>query len=283
MNRMRARIFAPAKINLFLHVVGRRPDGYHLLQTAFRMLNRGDWIDLAVREDGEIHRTSELEGVPEEADLVVRAAKLLQQKTGCRYGADIAVEKNLPMGGGLGGGSSDAASVLFGLNRLWGINAERETLQNWGLELGADVPFFIFGQTAFAEGVGEKLRPLRVAPAWYVVVEPPVSIATAEIFSAEDLTRDTETLIIASFPEAVSRNDLQPVVCRRYPQVRDALDKLGAFGEPRMSGSGACVFLACESEEKAQAVLKSLPAGVRAWSAESLERHPLVDWVGPER
>jgi len=283
MNRMRARIFAPAKINLFLHVVGRRPDGYHLLQTAFRMLNRGDWIDLAVREDGEIHRTSELEGVPEASDLVVRAAKLMQQKTGCKLGVDIAVDKKLPMGGGLGGGSSDAASVLLGLNRLWGINVERETLQAWGLELGADVPFFIFGEPAFAEGVGERLQPLRVAPAWYVVVEPPVSIATAEIFTAEDLTRDTEALIIASFPEAVNRNDLQPVVCRRYPQVRDALDKLGAFGEPRMSGSGACVFLACESGERAQAVLKSLPADMKAWSAESLERHPLADWVGPER
>ncbi len=283
MNRMRARIFAPAKINLFLHVVGRRPDGYHLLQTAFRMLNRGDWVDLCVREDGEVRRTTELAGVPEASDLVVRAARLLQSKTGCRLGVDIAVEKNLPMGGGLGGGSSNAASVMLALNRLWGINAEREILQEWGLELGADVPFFIFGQSAFAEGVGEKLQPLRLAPSWYVVVEPPVSVATAEIFSAKDLTRDSEILIMPSFPEAGNRNDLQPVVCRRYPEVGAALDLLNTFGEATMSGSGACVFLPCEGEGKAQAVLAKLPVHVRAWAAEGLERHPLFDWVGPER
>jgi len=280
---MRARVFAPAKINLFLHVIGRRPDGYHLLQTAFRMLNHGDWIYLAVREDGEIRRMSELSGVAAESDLVVRAARLLQQKTGCRLGVDIALEKNLPMGGGLGGGSSDAASVLLALNRLWGINAERKMLQAWGLELGADVPFFIFGENAFAEGVGERLHALRLAPAWYVVIEPPVCVPTAEIFTAEDLTRDTEPLIIASFPDAPTRNDLQPVVCRKYPQVHSALTMLEAFGAARMSGSGACVFLACESEVEARAVLEKLPSGVKAWCAEGLDQHPLFDSVGPER
>ncbi len=283
MNRMRARVFAPAKINLFLHVVGRRPDGYHLLQTAFRMLNHGDWITLVVRADGEVRRVSDLPGVPPDSDLVVRAARLLQEKTGCRLGVDISVEKSLPMGGGLGGGSSDAASVLLGLNRLWGINAERKTLEAWGLELGADVPFFIFGESAFAEGVGEQLHPVRVAPAWYVVVEPPVSVATAEIFSAKDLTRDSELTTIASFPEAVTRNDLQAVVCRKYKQVGDAIEMLEAFGEPRMSGSGACVFLSCKSEDKAQAVLAKLPSHVKAWVAEGLDHHPLSDWVGPER
>ena len=193
------RVFAPAKINLFLHVVGRRPDGYHLLETAFRMLSRGDWITLTLREDGEIHRTSALAGVAEESDLVVRAARLMKTNTNCRFGVDIAVEKKLPMGGGLGGGSSDAASVMLGLNRLWALGLSRGTLQQWGLTLGADVPFFLFGQSAFAQGVGEKLQPIALAPASYVVIEPPVAVPTQKIFTADDLTRDTEPTIIARF------------------------------------------------------------------------------------
>ncbi|WP_172200994.1 4-(cytidine 5'-diphospho)-2-C-methyl-D-erythritol kinase [Niveibacterium sp. COAC-50] len=278
-----ARVPAPAKINLFLHVVGRRADGYHLLQSAFRLLDRSDWITLTVRDDGKINRLSELAGVPPEQDLVVRAARLLQQKAGVALGVDIEVEKRLPMGGGLGGGSSDAASILLALNVLWGVNAERETLQTWGLELGADVPFFIFGRSAFVEGVGERMQPLDLAPAWYVVVEPGVQVPTAEIFSAEDLTRNTEPTIIASFPGSPTRNDLQPVVCRRYPAVAQAVEMLGAMGDARMSGSGACVFLSCESEAEAQAVLAKLPAEVVAWSARGLDWHPLHDWAGPAR
>lgn len=177
---------APAKINLFLHIVGRRPDGYHLLQTAFRMLDWGDEITLQRRDDGLILRTSDVPGVPAESDLVVRAARALQAASGSRFGADIGVLKRIPMGGGLGGGSSDAASVLLALNRLWGCGLSRQALQDLGLKLGADVPFFIFGETAFAEGVGEALRPLAVPPAWYVVVAPPVSVPTAEIFSAKE-------------------------------------------------------------------------------------------------
>lgn len=276
------RVFAPAKINLFLHVVGRRPDGYHLLETAFRMLAHGDWITLTLREDGEIHRTSALHGVPEESDLVVRAARLLQSKTNCRLGVDIAVDKILPMGGGLGGGSSDAASVLLGLNRLWDLGVPRETLQRWGLALGADVPFFLFGRTAFAKGIGEELEALKLAPACYVVVEPPVAVPTEKIFSAEDLTRDTEATIIARFPELPTRNDLEPVACRLFPEVASAIEVLGAFGEARMSGSGSSVFLQCADITEAHKVVAALPRTTRAWVAQSLDEHPLFEWANPE-
>lgn len=277
------RVFAPAKINLFLHVVGRRPDGYHLLETAFRMLAHGDWITLTLRGDGEIHRTSVLDGVAEESDLVVRAARLMQTNTKCRLGVDIAVEKKLPMGGGLGGGSSDAASVMLGLNRLWGLGLSRGTLQQWGLSLGADLPFFLFGQSAFAQGVGEKLQPLSLAPASYLVVEPAVAVPTEQIFKADDLTRDTEPTIIARFPELPTRNDLEPVARRLFPEVDAALRVLGAFGEARMSGSGSSIFLHCANDAQAREVLAKLPEGTRAWIAKSLDRHPLFDWVASDR
>lgn len=277
------RVFAPAKINLFLHVVGRRPDGYHLLETAFRMLSHGDWITLARREDGQIHRTSALDGVPEESDLVVRAARLMQQKTGSPLGVDIAVEKKLPMGGGLGGGSSDAASVMLGLNRLWGLGLSRETLQQWGLTLGADVPFFLFGRSAFAQGVGEELQPLALAPASYVVVEPPIAVPTAEIFTADDLTRDTEPTIIARFPELPTRNDLEPVARRLFPEVDAAIEMLGTFGEARMSGSGSSVFLPCADAAEARKLVAKLPSRTRAWIADSLDKHPLFDWADSDQ
>lgn len=245
---------APAKINLFLHIVGRRPDGYHLLQTAFRMLDWGDEITLQRRDDGLILRTSDVPGVPAESDLVVRAARALQAASGSRFGADIGVLKRIPMGGGLGGGSSDAASVLLALNRLWGCGLSRQALQDLGLKLGADVPFFIFGETAFAEGVGEALRPLAVPPAWYVVVAPPVSVPTAEIFSAKELTRDTEILIMQGFAAHKTRNDMQAVVCVKYPEVAESLEWLSQYGDARMSGSGACLFAPFDTEGQARQV-----------------------------
>lgn len=279
---------APAKINLFLHVTGRRPDGYHLLQTAFRMLDHGDTLDFAPRGDGRILRINDVPGVPAEADLVVRAAQLLQRRSGCTKGAEIRVDKRLPMGGGLGGGSSDAATTLIALNRLWGLDCSRRELQDWALELGADLPFFIFGETAWAEGVGEALRPLALPEAWYVVVEPPVSVPTVEIFRSKSLTRDTLPLIMPVFPalqlaeflDTRGHNDLQPVACDLYPEVRRAIDALGRFGHARMSGSGACVFLPCESEQKALEVLAAVKnEGWRAWHARSLDRHPMHAWV----
>lgn len=273
------RVPAPAKINLFLHIVGRRPDGYHLLQTAFRMLDWGDEITLRRRDDGLILRTTDVPGVPAEADLVVRAARALQAASGSAFGAEIGVLKRIPMGGGLGGGSSDAASVLLALNRLWGCGLSRRALQEIGLKLGADVPFFVFGETAFAEGVGEALSPLAVPPAWYVVVAPPVSVPTAEIFSAKELTRDTEILIMQGFAAHKTRNDMQAVVCVKYPEVAESLEWLSQCGDARMSGSGACLFAPFDTEGQARQVAASAPSGWKVWVARGLDRHPLKDWV----
>lgn len=270
---------APAKINLFLHIVGRRPDGYHLLQTAFRMLDWGDEITLQRRDDGLIVRTTDVPGVPAESDLVVRAARALQAASGSPFGAEIGVLKRIPMGGGLGGGSSDAASVLLALNRLWGCGLSRKALQEIGLKLGADVPFFVFGETAFAEGVGEDLRPLAVPPAWYVMVAPPVSVPTAEIFSAKELTRNTEILIMQGFAAHKTRNDMQAVVCMKYPEVAESLEWLSQYGDARMSGSGACLFAPFDSEGQAQQVAAKAPSGWKVWVARGLDRHPLKDWV----
>lgn len=270
---------APAKLNLFLHVTGRRADGYHLLQTAFRLLDWGDTLSFAARGDGAIRRLGEVPGVAPELDLVVRAASLLQATTGCRRGADIALVKRLPMGGGLGGGSSDAATTLIALNRLWQTGLKRQELAELGLRLGADVPFFVFGRDAFAEGVGEQLQPLELPPAWYVIVAPPVNIPTVEIFRAGELTRNTEPITITDFAAHATRNDLQPVACSLYPEVGAAIDWLAQFAPARMTGSGACVFAEVASEMDADRIVGSCPPPYRAWKAKSLSRHPLYDWV----
>lgn len=266
---------APAKLNLFLHVTGRRADGYHLLQSVFRFIDYGDTVWLGVRQDGEIRRLQDIPGVPAEQDLTVRAAKLLQQEGGCPLGADIRLEKRLPMGGGLGGGSSDAATALLALNHLWDLGLPRRKLQELALQLGADVPVFVFGQAAFAEGVGEKLTPISLAPAWYVVLIPPVAVATAGVFAAPELTRNTPPIKIADFLSGAGRNDLQPVVVKEYPEVARHLDWLGRFGEARMTGSGACVFLAVENEAGAHAILQELPQDMQGFVARGLDRHPL--------
>ena len=280
-----AALPAPAKINLFLHVVGRRPDGYHLLQTAFRLLDRSDILRFSPREDGLVRLARPLPGVPEASDLCVRAARLLHAEGGTRQGVTIAVDKRLPMGGGLGGGSSDAATVLLALNRLWDLNLPRQRLQELGLTLGADVPFFLFGQSAFAQGVGEDLQPLDLPPAWYLVVEPPAVVSTAEIFSDQHLTRNTEILRMPTFPAGddgglFGRNDLEPVTCRRYPQVALALDWLAGQGAARMSGSGACVFVSFKSEFEAKGALARVPDGWQAWVAQGLDEHPLRRCAG---
>jgi 4-diphosphocytidyl-2-C-methyl-D-erythritol kinase len=270
---------APAKLNLFLHVVGRRPDGYHLLQSLFRLVDHGDTLHFAPREDGRILCVRPLAGVPEENDLCVRAARLLQEASGCRQGVEIALEKRLPMGGGLGGGSSDAATVLLALNRLWGLRWPRERLQALGLRLGADVPFFVFGRNAFAEGIGEALQAVNLPPAWYLVIEPPVGVSTAEIFSAPNLTRDTKPIKMADFSAGwgglYGQNDLEPVVCERYPEVAQALAWLRQHAEARMTGSGACVFAPFAAEQDARAVLAAMPEGMTGWVARGLDEHPL--------
>jgi len=266
---------APAKINLFLHIVGRRADGYHLLQTVFQFLDYGDELRFTLRDDGAIRRATPLPGVAEHQDLTVRAAMLLKQFGGITQGVDIAVEKRLPLGAGLGGGSSDAATTLLALNRLWGLGLGRQALQDLGLRLGADVPVFVFGQSAFAEGVGEKLQPVALPPAWYVVLVPPVSVPTAEIFAHPELTRDTDPIKIADFSAGSGHNDLEPMVCRLYPQVAECLAWLKAYGDARMSGSGACVFAGFSSEADARRVFALKPPAMDGFVAQGLDRHPL--------
>lgn len=269
---------APAKLNLFLHVVGRRPDGYHLLQTLFRFIDLSDTLQFTLREDGVVRRSNGIDGVPEEQDLCVRAARLLQQETGCTLGVDIALEKRIPMGGGLGGGSSDAATTLLALNKLWGLGLTRERLMQLGLRLGADVPVFVFGENAFAEGVGEKLQAYAVPEAWYVVLFPPVQVPTARIFARPELTRNTNSLTIRALPTAELHNDLQPVVCKLYPEVERHLVWLGRFAPAMMTGSGACVFAGFAAETAARDVLRQLPADMRGVVARGLAQHPLKDF-----
>jgi 4-diphosphocytidyl-2-C-methyl-D-erythritol kinase len=282
---------APAKLNLFLHVCGRRPDGYHLLQTVFQMLDHGDTLHFTLRSDGAIRRITDVPGIPEAQDLIVRALHLLAAEFERRHGRkapgiDVEIEKILPMGGGLGGGSSDAATALMAANHLWQAGLDRDELIALGLPLGADIPFFIFGQTAFAEGVGEALQPVDVPERWYVVIEPGVSVPTAAIFSSEDLTRNTEPVTIADFsrclvsqtnPGLFGKNDLQAVASRLFPPVAEAIEWLGRYGEARMTGSGACVFCAFSTESEAGEVLSNVPAVWTAWKAKSLARHPLAE------
>ncbi len=275
---------APAKINLFLHVVGRRLDGYHLLQSVFQLLDWGDTLDFQLRDDAQIVHSNPLPGVPAETDLCVRAARLLQQtmhnKGQTIQGCEIRIEKQLPMGGGLGGGSSDAATTLIALNHLWKAGLSRTQLQNLALQLGADVPFFVFGENAFAEGVGEQLQAIASEEAWYVVLAPEVMIPTPQIFSANDLTRNSEHVKIADFSSDAKtlrefgRNDLQAVAERLFPVVAEVRKWLEKFGDARMTGSGSCVFCHVEDEFHADVIVKSAP--VKAWKAKTLKRHPLA-------
>lgn len=266
---------APAKLNLFLHVVGRRPDGYHLLQTLFRFLDYGDTLAIEPRRDGVIALARPLPGVPVESDLCHRAATLLRDHAGCRLGADIALTKRLPMGGGLGGGSSDAATVLMALNRLWGLDLPRQELQSLGLRLGADVPVFVFGRSAFAEGVGERLQPVALPPASYVVLIPPVQVATAAIFSHPGLTRNTPEMRISPLSEGCGHNDLEPVAVAAYPVIGEYLRWLGQYGDARMTGSGACVFAAFADRARAEQVFAQRPEEMQGFVADGLDVHPM--------
>jgi 4-diphosphocytidyl-2-C-methyl-D-erythritol kinase len=272
----RRRWPAPAKLNLFLHVVGRRADGYHLLQTVLRLIDLVDWIEFSPREDGAIRLAEPLPGVPEDADLTVRAARLLQEVGAVRTGVTIRVAKRIPIGGGLGGGSSDAATTLIALDELWGTGLSRAELSALAVRLGADVPFFLLGRNAFAEGIGERLTPLDLGPAWYVVITPQVAVSTREIFSSTALTRDTKPLTITAFFAGLGRNDLEPVVCGRFPQVARALEWLKGFGDARMSGSGASVFAAFRTESEARAVVARIPGEWRGIAVRGLDRHPLA-------
>ena len=270
---------APAKLNLFLHVTGRRADGYHLLQTAFQLIDRCDTLDIQLRDDAQIRRCNDIPGVPADSDLIVRAARLLQQHTHCPLGADLTLHKRLPMGGGLGGGSSDAATTLMALNHLWQTGLSREELMQLGLQLGADVPFFIFGSNAFAEGVGEELQAIETPDCWFVVIEPGVQVPTPAIFSAKELTRDSKPVRIADFPsdtKVIWKNDLQTVACAMFPEIGEAVTWLAEFGDAKMTGSGSSVFCAVNDESVADKILMQVPDRWKSWKAKALNHHPLM-------
>jgi 4-diphosphocytidyl-2-C-methyl-D-erythritol kinase len=271
---------APAKLNLMLQIVGRRADGYHLLQTVFRFISYSDRLTFRLRADGRIVRVNPLPGVAEDADLCVRAARALQREAGVSPGADIMLDKCLPLAGGLGGGSSDAATTLIALNRLWRIGFDRDRLARIALELGADVPVFVMGSNAFAEGVGERLQPVPLPPAWYVVLVPPVAVSTARVFSDPELKRDSNPIRISAFSAELGRNSLEPAVCRDYPEVARHLTWLRRFGDAALTGSGACVFAAFPTVRAAEKVFAELPPTLHGFVARGLDAHPLRDWNG---
>ena len=269
---------APAKLNLFLHVLGRRTDGYHELQTLFQMLDYGDELNFTVRTDSQIKLLTEFPGVAHDDNLIVRAARLLQKNTGCATGIDIECIKRLPMGGGLGGGSSNAASTLVALNKLWGTELSITQLAALSLKLGADVPVFIHGQTAWGEGIGERLSPIKLPEKWYVVLVPPCSISTAEIFNSPELTRNTSPITIAAFLEGGGQNDCQKVVSKCYPEVQQALDWLGNYAQGRLTGTGSAIFASFSTEKEAHAIGAKLPAefAVNSFVAKGVNQSPLL-------
>ncbi|NIM29292.1 MAG: 4-(cytidine 5'-diphospho)-2-C-methyl-D-erythritol kinase [Gammaproteobacteria bacterium] len=282
---------APAKLNLFLHVLGRREDGYHELQTVFQFLDLHDSVSLAPRSDGRVRRISALEGVDEEADLVVRAARRLKAYAASDAGVDIAVEKRIPLGAGLGGGSSDAATTLRALDRLWDLGLGTERLAAIGLELGADVPVFVRGEAAFAEGVGERLEPLELETPWYLVVNPGCPVSTARVFADPALTRNSAPMRIRDFLPAAggqvsvhallraTRNDCEPVVRALYPEVDAALSWLARSAHARMTGTGACVFAPFREREEAQQRLAELPGGWHGFVARGMNRSSMLALV----
>jgi 4-diphosphocytidyl-2-C-methyl-D-erythritol kinase len=277
---------APAKLNLFLHIVGRRADGYHELQSVFQFVDLCDELEIAVRTDGQIARRSEILDVPAERDLCIRAARALQRTAGSTLGADIHLHKRIPIGAGLGGGSSDAATCLVALNRLWGLHWSIDRLAALGLTLGADVPVFIRGRAAWAEGVGERLTllypPLAPVEANYLILKPNVFVGTAEVFQDPELTRNSPAITIHGFLKSGGRNDCWSVVRRRYPDVARAFDWLSQFGTARLTGTGACVFLACESMEYGRAIMRDAPSDCDAYLVRGLNDSPLLGRLAAE-
>jgi 4-diphosphocytidyl-2-C-methyl-D-erythritol kinase len=266
---------APAKLNLFLHIVGKRPDGYHDLQTLFQLVDLCDEIAIDLRDDSKIERTQGPEAVSPEADLTVRAAHALQKATGTRRGATLRVRKRIPLGGGLGGGSSDAATVLLALNELWHTALSLDELAGLGLELGADVPLFVRGATAWAEGRGERLTPVDLPQAWYVIVHPGIEVSTRQVFAAPELTRNSPVITMRAFRESGGRNDCEPVVRAAFPAVAEALDWLGRFATARLTGTGACVFAAFDRAIDAERVAARVPDQWRSFVARGVGRSPV--------
>ena len=268
---------APAKLNLMLRIIGRRTDGYHRLQTVFQFIDRRDSLFFEPRGDGRIRRVSDLPGVPQERDLVVRAAQLLKDLTGSPRGADIRVEKTLPMGGGLGGGSSDAATTLVALNQIWETGLGERELMELGLSLGADVPIFIHGHAAWGEGVGEELTPLDLPQPCFLVLVPRCEVSTGDVFSDGELTRNSARITISDFLAGDDRNDCLDVVRRSYPEVAAALDWLATVGRPRLTGTGACVYCAFDSASQALSAYSKVPTRFSAFVARGTNRSPLRD------
>lgn len=267
---------APAKINLFLHVLSKRADGYHNLQTVFQLLDYGDELIFDVNDSGELTR-SYYHQINETQDLCLRAAKLLKQETGCKLGVEIGLEKRLPIGGGLGGGSSNAATTLIALNHLWDLQLSRKELSELGLQLGADVPVFIYGRSAWAEGVGERLSAISLPHQWYLVLVPAISVSTAKIFANKYLTLKQEMLTIRAFREGQGENQFEPLVRAEYPPVDDLLLWLSEFGEPRMTGTGASVFLPVQNREQAMQIFAERPVDINGFVARGINLHPLLD------
>jgi 4-diphosphocytidyl-2-C-methyl-D-erythritol kinase len=265
---------APAKLNLFLHVTGRRPDGYHELQTVFQLIDLCDTVTLAVREDGMIERPEGPADVPPESDLVVRAARALQAASATRLGATLRVRKRIPMGGGLGGGSSDAATTLLALNRLWDCRLGLEELARLGLPLGADVPVFVRGFSAWAEGVGERLTPLELPERWFVIIHPGVGVSTRDVFQSAELTRNSPLITIRAFFEAGGRNDCEPVVRARHPEVAAALDWLSRYVPARLTGTGSCIFASCATAVEAERISARVPDEWTSFVARGLNISP---------
>jgi 4-diphosphocytidyl-2-C-methyl-D-erythritol kinase len=266
---------APAKLNLFLHVLGRRPDGFHDLQTLFQLIDLCDSIEIEVRSGGDIVRTAGPAGVDPADDLTVRAARALKQATGSRLGAGLSVVKRIPMGGGLGGGSSDAATVLLALNQLWSCGLSLSQLADLGLALGSDVPVFVYGSSAWAEGRGERLTPVEVPERWYVLIHPGVSVSTAQVFQAPELTRNSPLLTIRAFSESGGRNDCEPVARAHVPQVGEALDWLARFAPARLTGTGSCIFASCASAGAAERIAARVPNCWTSYVARGLNHSPV--------
>lgn len=275
-------LLSPAKLNLFLHITGRRPDGYHNLQTLFQLLDYGDEMTFDIRRDGQITLSPDLPGVAFEQNLIIKAVRKLETYKTAEAGVDIQLNKRLPMGGGIGGGSSNAATTLVALNQLWRCGLTKNQLQTIGLQLGADVPVFINAQTAWAEGVGEALEAVKMQPKWFLVVQPDCHVSTAEIFLHKDLTRDTSAIKVAAFLERGGKNDCEALVRRLYPQVDKALNWLQKFDRnARMTGTGACVFASFESAEKAQQVRALLPSDLPGFVAQGVNQSPLYKLLPP--
>ena len=265
---------APAKLNLFLHVTGRRADGYHELQTLFQLIDLCDTVAIEVREDGRIERRSGPAGIAAEADLTVRAARALQAAVGTRLGASIRVLKHIPIGGGLGGGSTDAATALLALNRLWECGLSVEELAELGLPLGADVPVFVRGFSAWAEGVGERLTPVELPERWFVVIHPGVGVSTRDVFQSAELTRNSPLITIRAFFEAGGRNDCEPVVRARYAEVASALDWLSRYAPARLTGTGSCIFASCATAIEAERIAACVPEEWTSFVARGLDISP---------